>query len=459
MASRPSSLTSKPTSYVYPSHLALPPPVSRPDDSVTFGLFKQKLRQRSALDSVLLTARPLVPSSSFLPPLQSLTAPEQEELARCEKELRLKRAALEDGRGDSASVSALQRSVWDLLDRSVKPSLAGVDKDGLEGSSGMEKDAGGREGKRKWDAPVKSTTKGKKGSKKGVEGEKTSAAIKELVGQYLAHQGFSSTAAALARNSTPVDPSPTLSPRKPSPGKAVKEPSVDHRIRAEIEAGKIDDAFGSLERSYPAVLASKVGFQLKCIKLAMMILAAAPSSTATDDAPSSTTTTMTTEERQVHRLLVTSKKRKASVDVKPHSTKAFRSSSHPDKSPSTSPSLISSTLSFGASTSATPVLEAVDPVDEILTYARSLAAEAESYCRSSSNPDGDDRQKELVEGCLALLAYEDVKTMPSEDMSAAAFVMRSMAAPEGLKMAAGLVENRILGPSPFSSFRLRFLTP
>lgn len=415
-------------------------------------------RQRTVLSSVLAaSARPAL-SSSLAPPTSNMTDADQKRLAQLRSELRVKRTAAEDGHADWNALSGLQRAVWDLLDKSEEPQAgshpvltvaAAVSSPASATTSGTEKKAVEKGSRGKSAQGKMSVLKSKMASadpataRVGVEG---SDAIRSLVGEYLSHQGFSATLAAFNCNSTPAAPAGagTLVEQKAST-------ILDRKYRHMIVCGRLDSAIGMLEKRYPAILASNVGFALQCAKLVQLITGAS----ATSVEKASRQSRNRSNAGSQGELASHTKKRKASLSADLTSDgasqppgKAFRSSAHPDLSPSTSPPVQLSTAHPSTASPLDPVAE--DVTDRILAYARSLAALARPGPLSGPSATHNSRE-ELLNACIGLLAFADLKKAPTvSQIGDKCLSAWRLSTAQGLAELADQIEERILG-QPSSS--------
>lgn len=328
----------------------------------------------------------------------------------------------------------------------------------MAGPSGSTAKAGAKAGKAgaglDGRAAASSSASSSTAARTGAAGQDTDA-VRALVGQYLAHQGFGSTLAALQRNSAPASPSASASTLKTSLAQAPV--ILDRRVRHLIVGGDLDGALALLDERYPRVAASAAGFRLKCARLVRMVIDASRAEAAATSSSAAVVVVPTSS-------APLSKKRKASAAADgEHGLppgKAFRSSAQPGASPSTSPPVqlglpLLPPLAAAPTATAAATAEAdEDATDKILAYARSLSA----LCAARPSPVGTVKAKALADAddllgaCLGLLAFPSLGS-PAGGMPDKAVVGEAGAAAFRLQTAAGLeeiadrIDDRLLGPS------------
>jgi hypothetical protein len=347
--------------------------------------------------------------------------------------------------------------VWDLLDKSepaFNPEPASTAAAAALGPT--DAGAGANDGKvigkggRSKAIPGKSSEqKGKKASTKPSRAESAAAGaegpdvIRALVGEYLSHQGYAATLDAFRRNLTPAAPE-GAAPLAERSANTV----LDRQFRRTIVRGRLDSAIGMLEKRYPSVLAGGAGFALRCAKLVRLIVDASGPSSKPEPGASRNGSTSNGRGEPVTRV----KKRKASgsadssvdgASLPPG--KAFRSSAHPDSSPSTSPPVQLSNTLPRVAVASDPVVD--DATDRILAYARSLSPLA----RPSLSPDSSaapNAREELLNACIGLLAFARLPRTPTaSEIGEKCLGAWRLGTAEGLVELADQIEERILGQS------------
>lgn len=275
-------------------------------------------------------------------------------------------------------------------------------------------------------------------------------AIAGLVEEYLLHQGMTGTLVALRKNqhslaaaswspdnSRPGSATAFPSPPRLSAGKAVAVERATRRARLQglVVSGEFEEALAVLKSERPALLESGPGILLRCARLVQMILVANPIPTAPAIiSPKPSVPSKTTD----------SHKRKLSPEAAEAEDGPGRlKSARLNNGLASSESAIATITTVTTADVIPPPPRTTPPptLKDLLTHARTLQATLRAR-----QPDDPLALRDLLSGCLGLLAYEDPRE-PSirQRLAAAGKEALALVEPEGRESIAEKVIGLIRG--------------